>query len=74
MDKPNVHAAHCCAVHGCKYFEPDCPVVRGKVKSKYSCEDCGHDQRRLDKVMQEGVDLGLFQDTEEMRMFIRKIL
>lgn len=26
------HAAHCCAVHGCKYGEEVCPVVTGAVQ------------------------------------------
>lgn len=35
-----VHAAHCCKWHGCKYGDPDCPVVLGKVEQEYLCENC----------------------------------
>jgi len=35
-----VHAAHCCAKHGCKYGDKDCPVVIGKIKQNNPCEDC----------------------------------
>ena len=35
-----VHASHCCKWHGCKYGDPDCPVVSGEVEQKYLCEDC----------------------------------
>lgn len=35
-----VHAAHCCKWHGCKYGDPDCPVVKGEVEQEYPCEYC----------------------------------
>jgi hypothetical protein len=35
-----VHAAHCCKEHGCKYGNPECPVVSGEVKQDYPCEEC----------------------------------
>ena len=37
-----VHASHCCKWHGCKYGDPDCPVVSGEVEQKYLCEDCSY--------------------------------
>lgn len=42
MDKSNygVHAAHCCKWHGCKYGDPDCPVVLGEITQMYLCYDC----------------------------------
>jgi hypothetical protein len=43
-----VHAAHCCKWHGCKYGDPDCPVVTGEVEQKYQCEDCWHILREED--------------------------
>lgn len=43
MNNHNVHATHCCKWHGCKYGDPDCPVVAGKVKQKYLCEECEYD-------------------------------
>lgn len=36
----DVHITHCCAVHGCKYGDEDCPVVNLRVKQAYPCEDC----------------------------------
>jgi len=37
----NVHTAHCCIIHGCKYGkEKDCTVVLGFEKQEYLCEDC----------------------------------
>lgn len=35
-----VHASHCCKWHGCKYGDPDCPVVNGEVEQEYLCEYC----------------------------------
>lgn len=35
-----VHVAHCCIEHGCKYGEAVCPVVDGHLKQKYPCELC----------------------------------
>ena len=35
-----VHAAHCCAWHGCKYGDEDCPVVLGQVEQLYTCDYC----------------------------------
>jgi hypothetical protein len=43
-----VHAAHCCKWHGCKYGDPDCPVVTGEIEQNYKCEDCGHILREED--------------------------
>ena len=34
---------HCCVLHGCKYCDPDCPVVNRRLKQAYSCEDCEYD-------------------------------
>lgn len=39
-DALGVHAAHCCAEHGCKYGKDDCPVVAGRVKQDGPCEVC----------------------------------
>ena len=35
-----VHIAHCCKWHGCKYGDPDCPVVSGEVKQEVLCWRC----------------------------------
>lgn len=40
MTKVGVHESHCCAVHGCKYGDKDCPVVNRKIPQKYPCEEC----------------------------------
>lgn len=39
MSDTGVHETHCCAEHGCKYGEEDCPVVNGAVDG-LSCEEC----------------------------------
>lgn len=38
--KWGVHEEHCCAKHGCKYGDKNCPVVIGLTKQHYPCEDC----------------------------------
>lgn len=45
MTTYDVHAAHCCPVHGCKYGVPSrCPVWVGKAQPRYpdnnGCEQC----------------------------------
>ena len=40
MDNYGAHPTHCCKWHGCKYGDPNCPVVLGIVKQVYLCEDC----------------------------------
>lgn len=37
------HASHCCKIHGCKYGDPNCPVVSGEVEQEYLCEYCYND-------------------------------
>lgn len=39
--KIGVHVAHCCARHGCKYGQRDCPVKTGQYKQDHPCEQCG---------------------------------
>lgn len=41
------HLNHCCIKHGCKYGDENCPVVLGRDKQIYSCEEC--DEEYLDK-------------------------
>lgn len=38
-----VHRTHCCARHGCKYGDADCPVERGRIVQDYLCESCDID-------------------------------
>ncbi len=48
-----VHHAHCCADHGCKYAQSDCPVaVLRIVQQAYRCEECFERQKRMDKILQ----------------------
>lgn len=37
-----VHVEHCCAIHGCKYRDPRCPVTNGQMLQKYLCEECSN--------------------------------
>jgi len=34
------HAYHCCAIHGCKYGDKECPVTTKKVEQEYTCQWC----------------------------------
>lgn len=36
----DVHTEHCCAKHGCKYGQPECPVANGQKPQSFPCEDC----------------------------------
>jgi hypothetical protein len=36
----NVHAYHCCIIHGCKYNDLYCPVLLKKIEQKYKCPEC----------------------------------
>jgi hypothetical protein len=41
VDKRGVHLTHCCAIHGCKYGDDDCPVERGEhIGMTYKDEAC----------------------------------
>jgi hypothetical protein len=40
----NPHPSHCCAKHGCKYGDPDCPVESGEQKQDHPCEQCGEEE------------------------------
>lgn len=39
-----VHTSHCCALHGCKYGDENCPVVLKTHKQEYDCESCDYDK------------------------------
>lgn len=52
MDK-NVHTEHCCAKHGCKYSDTDCPVFSGKQKQSYPCEFCDDHEDGLEDRVKE---------------------
>ncbi len=39
-DLVGAHASHCCAVHGCKYGDRDCPVADGRIPQDHACEIC----------------------------------
>lgn len=38
--KYGVHETHCCVVHGCKYYDEDCPVETGEIEQENTCMDC----------------------------------
>lgn len=60
------HPTHCCKWHGCKYGDPDCPVVTGKVKQVYLCEDCSEDLWNEDYYRQ------VLKNIEEIKEFIKE--
>ena len=37
------HISHCCIIHGCKYGDERCPVVKRIFKQDYLCEECNYD-------------------------------
>jgi hypothetical protein len=37
-EEMGVHDTHCCAIHGCKYGDDDCPVVSGEVGGESSAK------------------------------------
>jgi len=40
MDEYGDHTARCCAKHGCKYGDKNCPVINRVIKQQYFCERC----------------------------------
>jgi hypothetical protein len=42
-----VHTSHCCAKHGCKYGNAECPVVLGTHQQEFPCEDCEQEAEQL---------------------------
>ena len=58
-----VHASHCCKWHGCKYGDEDCPMVLGKIKQLYLCEDCYQDLENEECYRQ------VLKEIEEMKRF-----
>lgn len=43
MTNTEVHQSHCCALHGCKYSDFDCPVTSLVDVQEYDCEFCDVD-------------------------------
>lgn len=43
VDRVGTHVTHCCVIHGCKYGNPDCPVVLGDEDQEFLCEECDTD-------------------------------
>lgn len=74
MSNSGVHAAHCCAKHGCKYCDHDCPVISGEVKQDHPCEECDIEARRVDLAMRKAVELGVMADTPENRTAMQSII
>lgn len=56
---PGVHQEHCCASHGCKYGEDDCPVYTGELRQSYPCEQC--DEELIDKFFEREFPSALFR-------------
>jgi hypothetical protein len=43
MTTLDVHTAHCCSRHGCKYGDPNCTVVTGRAPQEYMDEQCAYE-------------------------------
>jgi hypothetical protein len=74
MSNTGVHASHCCAQHGCKYGDDDCPVVQGTIEQLYPCESCDDESRRLEAGMKKAVELGLIADTPATRSALAEVI
>ena len=64
----SVHGSHCCSLHGCKYGDPDCPVVLGS-ESGIICEECDAD--RFER--QEMVSKALYFLRSQHRLAIQNL-
>lgn len=49
------HVSHCCVRHGCKYGGDECPVVHGRERQQFLCEECTDDAREDAKRSKLGV-------------------
>lgn len=36
-DKQNLHSNNCCMVHGCRFYDKNCPVRNGKASALLKC-------------------------------------
>lgn len=39
-ERRDKHTEHCCVDHGCKYENPECPVVTRTKRQTCLCENC----------------------------------
>ena len=63
-----VHTSHCCKWHGCKYNDPDCPVVKGEAEQEYLCEWCSEllkDEEYLITKVQQLKEIKLFKEAHK---------
>ena len=65
MINTNVHITHCCKWHGCKYGDPDCPVVLELARQEYICEECNDDLCNEDYFRKS------LQNIEEIKKFLK---
>lgn len=45
----DTHTYCCCRIHGCKYRDPNCPVVHGYIIQQYECHQCFRDGKKTIK-------------------------
>lgn len=64
MTNYGAHPTHCCKWHGCKYGDPDCPVVTGKVNQIYLCDYCYDD---LDDEVYHRDTLKIIEEIKEFK-------
>lgn len=59
--KYGAHPTHCCAQHGCKYGDADCPVEMEIVEQVYPCEDCSSPEELAEEIaeLQEELEWAL---------------
>lgn len=69
QSKYAVHASHCCANHGCKYGNEECPVVSGKIQQLYPCEDCQNEDLEFEYEARH-----ILKDTVSLHYYLEKLM
>jgi hypothetical protein len=54
MSRREVHLTHCCAIHGCKYGDDDCPVALGEhIGMTFKDEQCDYVQEENAELIED---------------------
>ena len=59
------HVTHCCAQHGCKYGNSDCPVKTGTHEQEYPCEECRTPMELKSEIAALALELAFAEKLEE---------
>lgn len=69
----DVHDAHCCPQHGCKYSDPDCTVESGQYPGLV-CEDCEADVHEVQSMLEADLEQLVSNMTEMQLLILRRLL